>query len=206
MTRPGSAAELAEQATAGILAGLGQARRGVVVDSPPGAGKSTLVVRVAADFAGAGERVMVVAQTNEQVDDLTDRLAGTRPDLAVGRLAATGYTPPERVARHPHVALATNAADLTACPVVLSTAHKWAMTRTDAPWPWAIVDEAYQMRSDLLIPNGRRPEPRSRPIASPSGPPTGIKPRRSARSCRPAGCPASRSTPPTASRAASSTS
>lgn len=146
-----SAAELAERATAGILAGLGRAPRGVVVDSPPGAGKSTLVVRVAADLAAAGERVMVVAQTNEQVDDLTDRLASVRPDLAIGRLAATGYIPPERVARYQHVALATNAADLSGCPVVLSTAHKWAMVKSDVAWPWAIVDEAYQMRSDLLL-------------------------------------------------------
>jgi len=73
------AAELAEQAAARILLDLGRATRGVVVDSPPGAGKSTLVVRVAADLAEAGERVMVVAQTNEQVDDLTDRLASARP-------------------------------------------------------------------------------------------------------------------------------
>ncbi|HET9970978.1 MAG TPA: AAA domain-containing protein [Streptosporangiaceae bacterium] len=151
MTLRGGAAELAERATAGILADLGRVRRGVVVDSPPGAGKSALVVRVAADLAAAGERVMVVAQTNEQVDDLTDRLAGARPRLAIGRLAATGYTSPERVAKHQRVTLATNAAGLVGCPVVLSTAHKWAMTRTDAAWPWAIVDEAYQMRSDLLL-------------------------------------------------------
>ena len=145
------AVEFAERATAGILADLGRAPRGVVVDSPPGAGKSTLVVRTAADLAAAGERVMVVAQTNEQVDDLTDRLADAHPQLAIGRLAATGYIPPERVAMHQQVTPATNAADLAACPVVLSTAHKWATVKTDATWPWAIVDEAYQMRSDLLL-------------------------------------------------------
>jgi hypothetical protein len=146
-----TAAELAEQATAGILLDLGRAPRGVVVDSPPGAGKSTLVVRVAADLAGAGERVMVAAQTNEQVDDLADRLAEARPQLAIGRLAAAGYVPPERVTRHQQVALATKTADLASCPVVLGTAHKWATAGQDATWPWAIVDEAYQMRSDLLL-------------------------------------------------------
>ena len=57
-----TAAELAEQATARILADLGGDHRGVVVDSPPGAGKSTLVVRVAAELADAGENVMVIAQ------------------------------------------------------------------------------------------------------------------------------------------------
>ena len=38
-------AELAEQATAQIMADLAGGHRGVVVDSPPGAGKSALVVR-----------------------------------------------------------------------------------------------------------------------------------------------------------------
>jgi hypothetical protein len=147
---PDSPAELAEQATAAILADLADADRGVVVDSPPGAGKSTLVVRAAAELAGAGERVMVIAQTNEQVDDLTERLASTRPDLRIGRISAHEYVPSPRVARHPNVSVSASAADLTGCPVVAGTAHKWAMVH-DASWPWAIVDEAYQMRSDLLL-------------------------------------------------------
>jgi hypothetical protein len=146
-----TATELAEQATTRILADLGGDARGVVVDSPPGAGKSTLVVRAAAELADAGEKVMIVAQTNEQVDDLTDRLAAARPGLAVGRLAAGQYIPAARVTRHQNTVLATRLADLSGCPVVLSTAHKWATVRADATWPWAIVDEAYQMRSDLLL-------------------------------------------------------
>lgn len=145
------AAELAEQGIARIIADLGRAQRGVVVDSPPGAGKSTLVVRAAAALAEAGETVMVIAQTNEQVDDLTDRLARAQPHLAIGRLASTEYVPSDRVVEHRQVAVATKAADLAGCPVVLSTAHKWATVRVDATWPWAIVDEAYQMRSDLLL-------------------------------------------------------
>src|SRR5260370_11750242 len=105
----------------------------------------------AAELADAGEAVMVVAQTNEQVDALTDRLAAARPRLAVGRLAASEYLPAERVTRHPNVTLSTKLADLAGSVAVLSTAHKWATVRADASWPWAIVDEAYQMRSDLLL-------------------------------------------------------
>ena len=52
--------------------------RGVVVDSPPGAGKSTLVVGAATELARSHERVMIVGQTNEQVDDLVDRLAADK--------------------------------------------------------------------------------------------------------------------------------
>jgi hypothetical protein len=146
-----SAVELAEHATGRIMADLGGDYRGVVVDSPPGAGKSTLVVRAAAELADAGESVMVVAQTNQQVDDLTGRLAAARPQLALGRLAASEYVPSERVTRHGNVAISARVPDLSGCPVLLSTAHKWATVSGDARWPWAIIDEAYQMRSDLLL-------------------------------------------------------
>jgi hypothetical protein len=144
-------AELARQATERILAELATAERGVVVDSPPGAGKSTLVVRAAAELATAGERVMIAGQTNEQVDDLAGRLAAGHPYLSIGRLAARGYALPERVARHENIQAATNVADLAGCPVVLGTAAKWATVTEPTPWPWAVVDEAYQMRSDLLL-------------------------------------------------------
>ena len=145
------AAGLARQATERILADLATAARGVVVDSPPGAGKSTLVVRAAAELAAAGERVMVVGQTNEQVDDLIDRLATTGSDLSIGRLSAQGYTPSARVARHRCVRAERTVHDLAECPVVFGTAAKWATVTEAAAWPWAIVDEAYQMRSDLLL-------------------------------------------------------
>jgi hypothetical protein len=151
VTRPASPADLARTAADAIMADLTRAERGVVVDSPPGAGKSTLVVRAAAELAAAGERIMVAGQTNEQVDDLVSRVAAGLPQLPVGRLGARGYALPERVARLQNVQAATNVADLAACPVVLGTAAKWATVTEAAPWPWAIVDEAYQMRSDLLL-------------------------------------------------------
>ena len=149
-----AAAELAARAVAGVLADLAgldsRGQRGVVVDSPPGAGKSTLVVRAAAELAAAGEPVMVVAQTNSQVDDLVDRLATANAGLAVGRLSAQGHQPAAQVTRHMAVTVAQQASVLAGCPVVVGTAAKWA-TVSDGSWPWAIIDEAYQMRSDMLI-------------------------------------------------------
>ncbi len=161
-----AAEALAEQAVGGVLADLavlggsggqdeltglpGRRRRGVVVDSPPGAGKSTLVVRATADLAAAGEPVMVVAQTNAQVDDLVDRLALAMPGLAIGRLSAYDYQPAPRVSRHATVSVAQSVADLVGCPVIVGTAAKWA-TLGSGLWPWAVIDEAYQMRSDTLL-------------------------------------------------------
>ncbi len=104
------AALRARLATEDILAAMESAPRGVVVDSPPGAGKSTLVVRAADQLASQGHRVMIIAQTNEQVDDLTAAVArtlsGSGPTRSesdnskmrrVGRLAKSDYRPPERV-------------------------------------------------------------------------------------------------------------
>ncbi|MEU9990359.1 AAA domain-containing protein [Streptomyces sp. NPDC048045] len=126
--------------------------RGVVVDSPPGAGKSTLVVRAALELADAGRPLMVVAQTNAQVDDLVLRLAKKNPELPVGRLHSSDADPYDKALDDlPAVRTSAKAADLQGLPVVLSTAAKWAHVTVDEPWRHAIVDEAYQMRSDSLL-------------------------------------------------------
>ncbi|MCW3815902.1 AAA family ATPase [Micromonospora sp. DR5-3] len=141
----------AERVITAVLADLRSgAHRGVVVDSPPGAGKSTLVVRAAVELAAAGEPLIIIAQTNEQVDDLIDRLARKAPELRIGRLSATDYKPTDRVESHETVRVAAKVADLAASAVIIGTAAKWA-TVAEGCWPWAIVDEAYQMRSDALL-------------------------------------------------------
>ncbi|GAA2709486.1 AAA family ATPase [Micromonospora olivasterospora] len=141
----------AERVITAVLADLRSGdHRGVVVDSPPGAGKSTLVVRAAVELAAAGEPLIVIAQTNEQVDDLIDRLARKAPELRIGRLSAADYKETDRVRGHDTVRVAAKVADLADSAVIIGTAAKWA-TVTDGSWPWAIVDEAYQMRSDALL-------------------------------------------------------
>ncbi len=134
-----------------VLADLAtSSHRGIVVDSPPGAGKSTLVVRAAGVLAAAGEPLMIVAQTNVQVDDLIARLGVASPELAVGRLSAVDYVPSARVLDHPACRVGAKVGELSGAPVIIGTAAKWA-TVTEGTWAWAIVDEAYQMRSDALL-------------------------------------------------------
>ncbi len=151
--RRGNPAEAAARATEAILRDtLHGTGRGVVVDSPPGAGKSTLVVRAARELAAAGRRLMVLAQTNAQVDDLVDRLAREDPALPVGRLHSSDPHPYDPVLDgHPSVRTSAKPGDLLGMDVVVSTAAKWAWVKCDEPWPHAIVDEAYQMRSDALL-------------------------------------------------------
>ncbi len=97
-----SPAAEAERVSAAVLSGISTpGQRGIIVDSPPGAGKSTLVVRAATSLASAGERCIIVAQTNNQVDDLTARLAEGDPQLPLGRLTPNGL---QRLARRARAA------------------------------------------------------------------------------------------------------
>nr|EIF89877.1 hypothetical protein [Streptomyces tsukubensis NRRL18488] len=143
----------AARATDAILADtLHGTDRGVVVDSPPGAGKSTLVVRAARELAAAGRPLMVIAQTNAQVDDLVLRIAEKDPELPVGRLHSNDPDPYDKALDElPSVRKSAKAADLAGLDVVISTAAKWGHVQGVDPWPHAIVDEAYQMRSDALL-------------------------------------------------------
>ncbi|WP_399090645.1 AAA domain-containing protein [Streptomyces sp. BBFR2] len=147
---PGAAAAAATDAI--LHDTLHSARSGVVVDSPPGAGKSTLVVRAARELAAAGHPLMIVAQTNAQVDDLVLRLAEKDPQLPVGRLHGSepGTVDPA-LAALPEVRASAKIGDLAGMDVVVSTAAKWAHTKVEEGWRHAIVDEAYQMRSDALL-------------------------------------------------------
>ncbi|MFE2996870.1 AAA domain-containing protein [Nocardia sp. NPDC059246] len=135
--------------SAAILADLGApGHRSVVVDSPPGAGKSTLVVRAAADLVAGSERPMIVAQTNNQVDDLISRLHQAHPEIAIGRLTGSTYAPSRAL-----TAICTvrnSLTDLAACQIIVGTSAKWTTVR-DSRFGWAILDEAYQMRSDMLL-------------------------------------------------------
>jgi hypothetical protein len=147
---PGTAA--AEATDAILRDTLQGTHRGVVVDSPPGAGKSTLVVRAALELADAGHPLMIVAQTNAQVDDLVVRLAEKNPELPVGRLHSSDADPYDKALDElTQVRKSAKAGDLAGLPVVISTAAKWAHVKADEPWRHAIVDEAYQMRSDALL-------------------------------------------------------
>ena len=153
MSAPFDPSAEAARATEAILADtLHGTHRGVVVDSPPGAGKSTLVVNAARELAAAGRPLMVIAQTNAQVDDLVVRLAAKDPQLPVGRLHSSDPDPYDKALDElDNVRTSAKAGDLAGLDIVISTAAKWAHVQGVEPWPHAIVDEAYQMRSDALL-------------------------------------------------------
>jgi hypothetical protein len=143
----------ADVVSAAINELLNGPRQGVVVDSPPGAGKSRAVVRTAIELARAGEPVRVVAQTNSQVNDIVrkiaDEIVKAELDLRVGRYTARKYLVPADLIR-PEVFVGHRMADLVGIPIVVATAAKW-IDQPVPKGPWAVIDEAYQMRSDTLL-------------------------------------------------------
>lgn len=150
-TREPSSNQISQAAVEAVLADLADLQHpGLVVDAPPGAGKSTLVVSAALDFARRGVPCMIVAQTNNQVDDLIRRLTEADPDVSLGRLRGGDYVLPPDLLGLANLTASTAIKDLQACALVLGTAKKWSWIK-DKRFPWAIVDEAYQMRSDLLL-------------------------------------------------------
>lgn len=157
---------LNEALTKDVVERLGRARRhsAVIAEAPPGAGKSTLTASVAKSLVDqdAGLRLAVVTQTNEQADDLVTSLAGRYPGLKVARVVGGGG-PSAQVAGlcaggGVLVGRQTDDAPVRAARVVVSTARKWQYERSRlqrgsglSAYPFALIDEAYQMRSDMLL-------------------------------------------------------
>ena len=132
---------------------LGSGERTIVVDSPPGAGKSTLVRQLTRRLAADGARIPVVVQTNDQADDLVGglvrELAEAGLPIEVGRLHAGGWEPPPGFPRR-GVRTAAKLADLSSCGVLVSTAAKWAFSPGET-FELGIIDEAYQMSAAALV-------------------------------------------------------
>jgi hypothetical protein len=142
-----TAKKVTDAATADLLSGDHLA---VVVDSPPGAGKSTFVVGTAVRLADDQDQVPIVAQTNAQADDLVRSLLRHPGRLPIGRL--TGSSGGSGLDKAPKLTISSDINALDDCSVIVGTAAKWAYVASKI-WPYeaGIIDEAYQMRSDQLL-------------------------------------------------------
>lgn len=149
-----------------VVTRLGRAREhsAVIAEAPPGAGKSTLTASVTNALLSESKklRLAVVTQTNEQADDLAESLVKRYRDLKVARLVG-GSGPSaqmDALSRQSSLIIGTQSddADTRRARVVVSTARKWQYERSRmqnqdalARFPFALIDEAYQMRSDALL-------------------------------------------------------
>ncbi len=154
--------ELNRALTTQVLETLQSGRTAAVLaEAPPGAGKSTLTTSIAQSLARTDKtlRIPVVTQTNEQADDLVVSLAKRNPALRIARL--TGSQGPSAAVTKQRSAAVSATADIRAAmasQVIVSTARKWQYVRAaiqkqraGLQFEVALIDEAYQMRSDALL-------------------------------------------------------
>lgn len=157
---------LSDALTKEVVGRLGRATRNsaVIAEAPPGAGKSTLTAAVARALTAEDRRLRlaVVTQTNEQADDLVLGIQSRYPELTIARMVGGSGASSEiaDLAEQGAVLVGTSAdgADVRPARVVVSTARKWQYERARLkktasfqPFPFALIDEAYQMRSDMLL-------------------------------------------------------
>ena len=134
----------------------------VIAEAPPGAGKSTLTGSVAKALVDREPklRLAIVTQTNEQADDIVGNIAQRYAGLPIARLTS-GDGPSHAVQKLLGPSVTTGSKgddpDVHAARVVVSTARKWQYERSRlqskgiTAFPIALIDEAYQMRSDMLL-------------------------------------------------------
>ena len=135
----------------------------VLVEAPPGAGKSSLIVSVANELTVHDKSLSlpIVTQTNDQADDLALSLRKKHPNLLVARLhGGTGPSAAMASAGGPGLVLSNkhDDQDVRRAQVVVATARKWEYVRSKQQqhgnirrYELVLIDEAYQMRSDALL-------------------------------------------------------
>lgn len=145
---PSSPEAKADDAIRAVLLTQWNGEPALRLDSPPGAGKTGVVERLAVQAAGRmGERCMIATQTNEQAFDLARRLAQNYSRLDYFLFTKKGLGIPADLNSFPNLKIVESKDDLPSGPcVAIANAAKWSWLKGDlAPFDLQIVDEAFQL-------------------------------------------------------------
>jgi len=115
-----------------------------VVKAPPGSGKTyTLVESLDAGIKGR-QRIVVAAQTNNQVDEICGRIAARYHKQTVIRFSSSGYQRPANT--NDRVVFIDRKNAIPDGPLVMvGTVAKLALSKFDGDFDIIFVDEAWQM-------------------------------------------------------------
>ncbi len=143
-------AELANEAIREVLRTQYDGVTALRLDSPPGAGKTGVVERLAMQaLVLLGERCQLVTQTNEQAFDLARRLAQHFPRYPFTLLVRRDLVLPDDLPAlsNLRIARASNELPATGPCVVIANAARWSWIDDGcvAHFDCQIVDEAFQL-------------------------------------------------------------
>jgi hypothetical protein len=140
--------QLADDAVRAVLQTQWDGNPAVRLDSPPGAGKTGVVERLAVQSLGLlRERCMIATQTNEQSFDLARRLAEGYPRQRFNLHTKKGLALPPDLLQFPNLSVLDDAGTLPAGPcVVIANAAKWSwLPGQVGAFDLQLVDEAFQL-------------------------------------------------------------
>lgn len=140
--------ELADAAVRQVLETQWAGLPAVRLDSPPGAGKTGIVERLAVQsLALLHERCMIATQTNEQAFDLSRRLAYGFPRHSFFLLRRKNLTLPLDLEQAGNLSVVERFDQVPAGPcVVIANASKWSwIQHHQQTFDLQIVDEAFQL-------------------------------------------------------------
>ena len=126
----------------------------LIVPSPPGAGKTDLVERIAAQEAGlCGRRCVVVTQTNQQAFDLIARLRSNYPAVLVVLYRKARLALPDHLIRGPRFRVVDDATQIPSAPcIVVSNASKLSQSVVPlGAFDLMVVDEAWQLPNYVFL-------------------------------------------------------
>ena len=122
----------------------------VVVESPPGAGKTKTLIAIATHAVTARKSVGIIAQTNAQADDICRRIAEQRPRPPLYRFLGKGKQMDSPVVGCIEVERADEIHD--GPRIVVGVTAKWSLVDHAPSIDVALVDEAWQMAMVNFIP------------------------------------------------------
>ena len=134
-----------------ILKLLRSGERVVIVDSPPGAGKTELLTMISAQLFADGQRCLVATQTNAQAHSVVERICQKRDQIPVvfyhARSGSGGGLAKDLRNKYPNrVRIVLSARELPDGPcIVVGNSHKWIWTRLHPSFDVLVVEEAYQL-------------------------------------------------------------
>jgi hypothetical protein len=140
--------QLAEDMLQTVLGTQWNRDSAVVLNSPPGAGKTGVAERLAVQGMGVmHERIMLTTQTNEQAFDLARRLCAGFKRLPFHLMTSEKLRIPSSVTDWANLSVIHNADGLPDGPsVVIGNGAKWSWLDADRRlFDLQVVDEAYQL-------------------------------------------------------------